>query len=716
MKSLYNRLAMASSWIALYATLCTDVSAQVTGTVFRDFNANGYRDNTSAFFEPGVPNAVLHAYGPGDLPGIPSFITTTGSNGNYIFVGLTSGVTYRIELVSYPNYLLPGVAPTSSVRFVTDGNSGIDFGLNNPADYCESNPPIVTNCFVEHNQLSGPTSTLDVLVQMPYSAGNATATLPGVDNPSPLSLSIANQIGTTYGLAYQRSSQSIFASAFMKRHSGFGPGGTGAIYRIDVGSGSVSLFADINALFGPSTAGVDPHPTNATNSNEWRRDAASWDPTGKISFGDIDISEDELYLWAINLADRRLYKISLQSATNPVPPTVGDIDIYPTSGDLTGLPGLVGPNLAVNIRPFGLGVKDGMVYIGLVHTAETTQSPSDLRGFVYRFNPVTETFTKVLDFPLNYPRGNAVRASPLSLVSANWNPWAPSFTVLGPVFGSEYAYPQPIISDIVFDARGNMIIGFRDRFGDQMGYDQLSPNPGDNNSYSGDSAGDLLMASEDGSGGWTIESNAASNPPGTFGPSGGAGNNQGPGGGEFFYQDRFPVSTTAIHDEVIVGGLLMLAGTPHVAATQYDPIDDPSTAFDGGIFWMNTSTGQRSRAYRVFNGGVGSSGPYFGKSNGLGDLEAMCSAAPIEIGNRVWNDLNQNGIQDPNEPVIAGVPVELYKETSPGVFALIASAVTDANGNYYFSSASGTSTASLVYGVAQLQPNMSYELLSLIHI
>src|SRR5690606_261356 len=153
-----------------------------------------------------------------------------------------------------------------------------------------------------------------------------------------------------------------------------------------------------------------------------------------------------------------------------------------------------------------------------------------------------------------------------------------------------------------FDHRGNMIIGFRDRFGDQMGYRQLHPTTG-SNLYSGDSAGDLLMASPDGSGGWTIELNAQSNPAGSFVPSSGAGNNQGPGNGEFYYQDRFPVSSTTIHDEVIVGGLLQIAGRTEVAATQFDPVDDSNTAFDGGIFWMSNVTGQRLRGYRVFDGG-----------------------------------------------------------------------------------------------------------------
>lgn len=58
------------------------------------------------------------------------------------------------------------------------------------------------------------------------------------------------------------------------------------------------------------------------------------------------------------------------------------------------------------------------------------------------------------------------------------------------------------------------------------------------------------------------------------------------------------------------------------------------------------------------------------------------------IGNRVWRDLNCNGVQDPSEPGIEGVTVELRKDG-----ALVATTTTDANGAYSFSNvAPGTYT------------------------
>ena len=61
-------------------------------------------------------------------------------------------------------------------------------------------------------------------------------------------------------------------------------------------------------------------------------------------------------------------------------------------------------------------------------------------------------------------------------------------------------------------------------------------------------------------------------------------------------------------------------------------------------------------------------------------MSALCSAAPIEIGNRVWRDNNNNGVQDPGEPGIAGVQVRLFNASN----VVVGTAVTDANGEYYF--------------------------------
>ncbi len=199
---------------------------------------------------------------------------------------------------------------------------------------------------------------------------------------------------------------------------------------------------------------------------------------------------------------------------------------------------------------------------------------------------------------------------------------------------------------------------------------------------------------------YTVENNGSFTSSGVpFNSLGGIGNNQGRGGGEFFYEERYLVN----HEETAQGSASVLFGTGQVMATVMDPL----AFWSGGTRRFSTSNGSLipSSPYQLYG-----DFPAFGKANGLGDLSWGAPAAPIEVGNRVWNDLDADGVQDANEPGIAGVTVELHKETSPGVFTLIASAVTDANGNYYFSSGPGTSTASAIYNVSQLQPDMSYEL------
>ncbi|MGH9202663.1 MAG: SdrD B-like domain-containing protein, partial [Vicinamibacterales bacterium] len=202
----------------------------------------------------------------------------------------------------------------------------------------------------------------------------------------------------------------------------------------------------------------------------------------------------------------------------------------------------------------------------------------------------------------------------------------------------------------------------------------------DPNNYSAIGAGDILRACASGPGSWTLENN------GTCGSitTGGANNTQGPGNGEYYYQEDHP-----FHDEVAVGGLFQIAGYTDTVATAFDPVPSPSELYDGGALWMNSSNGARLKTYRVFNGGVILPN-LFGKANGLSDIEALCRPAPIEIGNRVWRDrtdVTRDGIQGPTQIIsptdreepIPGVTVRLFLGG-----ALIATTTSNAAGEYYF--------------------------------
>jgi hypothetical protein len=63
----------------------------------------------------------------------------------------------------------------------------------------------------------------------------------------------------------------------------------------------------------------------------------------------------------------------------------------------------------------------------------------------------------------------------------------------------------------------------------------------------------------------------------------------------------------------------------------------------------------------------------------INNIDAGIVRTPIALGDRVWNDFDADGIQDPNEPGIAGVVVELWDETKT---LTLRSTTTDAAGAY----------------------------------
>ena len=388
----------------------------VTGTVYRDSNINGALDAG----ELPIANVTVTAY---DTNGAIADTDTTATDGTYTLSNLVDGEKYRIEFTDAPNGLQAGPQGSNSltsVVFITAPASGIDVGFHSGADYCQEEPDLVTPIIL---QGGGDTKSL---VSFPYTAYTNQW---NQNKPNPTELTTFDEIGSTWGLAHQRSSNSIFISAYMKRHTPFGPGGTGMIYRYDTDDDTLTQFLDLNNLF-PGSTGADPHPAG-TN---YDHDNAAWDPVGKISLGDIDISGDELTLWAINLNDRLLYEIPLNDAIQPTPPTsASQVHRWPedtTSGsNLTDLPGLTGcPDPDTDIRPFGLKEHDGMVYIGLVCSAESTEDRSDLEAYVYKFDPDTHTFTQVLNFPLDYARGRALKYSMVTTAALTGNTGAPMAT------------------------------------------------------------------------------------------------------------------------------------------------------------------------------------------------------------------------------------------------------------------------------------------------
>jgi hypothetical protein len=684
---------LCASVFAGTSILKTSASATSTinvyGRVFQDYNGNGIFDTGTAAapaVDEGVAGVTVTAYDPNNVArGTTTTIGGSSSVKGTYNLSITGTGPYRIEFTNLPAGFFPSAAPmdsdliatsgtsgngASTVQFVPDATyQGINLAINRPSDYCQNNPLV---CVAEHFQTSANVNG-GALETFPYDYssvmdGNLTGNW--VTQPSrnallaPKDIAFVNAIGSVYGVAWNPYANKVYTSAFVKRFVKLGAlsgESTGAIYVKNNPASplpAAALYVDLNAVFA-GVAGANPHPASSTN---WALDSAANAAVGKVGLGDLEISQDGSTLYVVNLNDRRLYTIPTSGPLNtstiqsyPIPTTIS----LPASTCSTK-----------DVRPFALGRDGGgRIYVGAVCSAESTGNPAFLQAYVWNFNTTTYQFTLVAANTLNYQRTYSS--------GVNNKPWA---------VGPNWLSPELILSDIEFD-RGNMILGFRDKNGDEIAY---------SGAYS---LGEILRACQGGSLGWTFENNGTC---GGVGPTTGYLNN-GLGGGEFYHEENGEQK-----GEGLLGALLQVPGFNHVMTTSFDAVayntslTPTANYYTNGVQRYNNTTGTMNGAYDIYLSGQPGT---FGKANGVGDIEALCDLAPIQLGNRIWKDTNGDGTQNSTEPPIAGVTVRLYNSSS----VLMATAVTDANGEYYFSSAAGTNTANSIYGLA-IQPNTAYQI------
>lgn len=655
----------------------------ITGTVFRDYNASGAQEPG----EPGITGIVVTAY---DASGSSTFCesTTTGTYGIDPAGAYPVRIEFTLPTDGSLNFLKPGATGSSShttVAFVNGPTANINASFSTPADFCGATPApaLATSCFVfgeQNDNPSGVNKDKTVLYTFPYNAGSPNlADGQAVRAPLPTPLAQAKQIGSVWGLAWHPQKQTIYAAAFMKRHTGFGPYGPGAIYQIT--ATGATLFYDIGAQ-----AGSDPHaqpgqtcisnpgPNTNTNFACWFHDSNAFDQVGKVGFGDLDMAEDFSTLYTINLATNQLLLIPVAN------PTATTSIAVPTPGNCP----------APDLRPFAIGVKDGNVYVGMVCTAESTQNRAQLRAYVYAFANGAFAATPALEIDLTGYRTSG---------NIQWQYWL-NRTTFDPNDANKSSgkWAQPWLTDLAFDG-DDLILAFRDRDADQFGTIAGGPTPTDTKRYSAIARGDILRACANGSGGWQLENKGSC---GGITTAGATGHTEGPGGGEYYYQDE---QIAQPHAETTLGGLLQIPGQPDVVSTIFNPIELPEAVSDNGIKWYNNQSGATARGYLVND--RGDDNALFGKANGMGDLEALCPAAPLEIGNRVWQDTDADGVQDPGEPGLAGVTVELYRNG-----LLVGVTTTDNEGQYLFhdSNVTQNGASGLVAGLCGPSGEAVYEI------
>ncbi|WP_170069448.1 SdrD B-like domain-containing protein [Spirosoma pollinicola] len=664
--------------------------AQVSGRVYQDFNANGVYDISATIasadgttlpvaVDKGIAGVVVNAYGPtGSLAGT----ATTAADGTYTIAGATGNV--RVEFSILPTNYLSGPVGTNSgtsVQFVTAPATNINFGINRPWDYSENNPALVTNCYVPLSR-TGTYTASDVIVTVPnnagssvYSGGVGCTSCPTAYNlPAPNHLATHAQVGSTFGLGWQASTKTLFAATYIKQFTDIGPQGTGAIYRINMTNPSAPVVMtgapntvtgpiDLNLIFGAGTMGANPFSPYPDFNTVTGRQIVG-DAVFNAGFSDIDVSEDGKTLYALSFKDKKIYSIPIDGSP-----------INSTTVKSAVIPVISGQTLA-NVRPTGMGIKDGKVYVitqgsfaidasndydtgvdfvGSVRYPYLNGTGIGTQHAVYAYDPATNTFTTTPVLSFNNRDANS-----------NWI-W----------------YWGIIYMDLVFDDKGAMILGGRNISNDVVG---------------GTTGARLVRASKNGSGVYDIEDGGSS---GGITTGGSTVSNGSVSNGLYYYQ----VDPVDGGEGDSNGGLAQIPGHPNVIETQYDPFE----VYTAGLRWLNNTTGKSTKAVEI----VAPSNPFSfngvnfdNKAGVLGELEALSSPAPIEIGNRVWNDTNNDGIQNAGETGIAGVSVSLCT----GAGAPIATAVTDANGTYYFSSGSGTTTGSVIYSLSALTANTNYQL------
>ncbi len=670
---------------------------QVSGTVFLDLPMNGTTLNSYGVKnanEIGVEGVTVTIY-PGGAT------TTTASDGTWS-LAVANGTEVRVEFSGWPSYLresADGGGGNTSVQTVVAPSSTVDFGLFDPNDYCNtSNPSMIIPTWTT-GSMTG--STRAGLYAFKYNNSQQNVGDPDFDGtypgPTPDTCASLDEVGGTWGLAYQNTEERFFAATFLRRNVEIADG-LGYIYVIDRSSTpgtlvhSFDLSGVVTASGGtidlgsvcrgggcendPGNTGIEEDYLVPASYNTPDLDAAK--KVGKVSFGDMDMRAGTDELWVVNLYQKALIKIDV---SDPVATNLpGAVDQF----IITSLPGI--PNCPNGeLRPWGLRFENGKGYLGVVCDASAGGQASDLEGFVLSFDPdnVAAGFSTEISFPLDFDRGDALY---------EFAPWSSTWSDFRENPGTGWwALPQPIVSDIAFDKNGNMNIAIMDRSALLLFTDALTIESGSNTFVWTNVLGDIYHACKTGSG---YEMEGSGTCPVNFGDKGFQGTGE-------FYNDIAGDGNL----ESAEGSVQILKGSNELAMTVLDPNPiggwQEQYASSHGVTFYSSVDGSIQDYYGIEKT---KSSMEVGKGAGMGDIELLLPPAPIEIGNLVWDDANSNGIQDPAESGLANVTVELVQGAT-----VIATATTDVNGRYVFSNdTSSTTTASHIYAVSAIEPGMNY--------
>jgi len=399
----------------------TSLLANISGTVFMDYNLNGHQDKDDL----GIPYISLHA----TCDDNSSYQANTNKNGFYEFVINDKINKCRIELnatkqLHTAEYIKNDVHPFVDIA---QNNTIYDISVIKPSTYCQNKPDVIIAAYPLYND-NNKTHPQDhgVLFKVPTPPNDI------FDNNTShrTILKIRKELGAIWGLAYDKYHHNIYASSVLMRYVPLHKQQAGAIYKIDANN-TMSLFVKLpNKEVGISEK---IFPRNLHSLQDYTIEHL----IGRAGLGDLDIDEQGQYLYTVNMAKKELLKIST---------TTKQITKYPIPNPY---------NKECNstmVRPWATKVKNGSVYIGSVCE---NRIEDGIGAAIQKFtdgNFTTVAITNTLRY--KRPRGyNPKLPTGPQYQNSNWNNH------------KHISYPQPILSDIEFTNKGDLILGYSDRAG-----------------------------------------------------------------------------------------------------------------------------------------------------------------------------------------------------------------------------------------------------------
>jgi hypothetical protein len=669
----------------------------ITGTVYVDTGVDGFYGGG----DEAVANVAVKAY---DANGILVGTATSAQDGTYtLSLSSAHAGTVRVEFETPAGYqsapVTSATGSLSSIQFVEAGSTNVNYGVFDPALHCQL--MLAHVCMNQGPMNFDPGARVVGISPFSPPTVQKFGVPVAADQSGALitSVSAKTAVGATWGLGYQRQQGLLWNAAFIRRHALLGPEGIGGVYVHDR-SGNLRASFDLealgldlrptttvsglNAAYGDaqgnvvygadqrdirsvitqttSVTGVTYNPRGNTLQS---RDIPGFLGVGMAGIGDLDVTDDGQHLWVTNLNQRSVHRLQIGGGATPtLSAQLGwNLDDAHTCVNNTG-----------PLRPFGMDPQpDGTIVVAAVCTneaadANTKPLPGD--GLILSLNPTSTgaaawaTLTTVsFGYAHNYDYCDK------GVYTCTWKAWSNDWSKLAVVASNlnsegkdtgQYWWTQPMIVNVQTLPDGSFVLGISDRMSYQGGNANYAPVdagvPGDMTTWV---AGDTLLLCKSGTG-WLQESGGQCEGDTSYVSS---------RTDEFFY-DEFG------HPETTIGGLAYANGQIVVSAM------DPADYFLGGVRWLSATNGDQTNALNLTKKATNINDG-FGKAAGVGDVEAICDEAPLQIGNRVWYDLNNNGFQDPDEPPVVGVTVTLYNVSTSTV---VGTAITNDAGEYYFTS------------------------------